>query len=547
MSRQTLWTGVSGRTPSLTGLVKYSVAMVNRCRRGPDGKTAHEMREGRKFGRALPHFAEKILFMICGVMKGVARVEPRWEDGIFLGVSTERGMHKVRTVRRREEPEGVDLTFLNSVSARPWDGPKKVRDVRIVLPDVSSPAAMAEAEAIGKGRRLYISKADLMKHGLTEGCLGCRCLAEGKRAQGHSEGCRARLEADIAKTEEGRARLTTAYLKGLPRDEGRGPGAGIEAPAAVPVPPRTDGVQDEPMNAEETSRKRSAENAGHEADDAGRGGAQPGPGSMVDDSMSELRREAEALGADAVALPEAYSPASRQRAGALGSSAGVAMDLRLGWDLGQRADQVKAEKRLNDEKLHLLILSPMCLALSRLQHAKPDELAELREQGKRHLEFACSPARLQIEQGGRVLFEYPLAASEEPCLWKLRSIDGMRCVRCDQCHFGMTSDDSEGIVGPACQATGFMTNDEYIAEAVNRHCFGGHNHIQSLSGRAKSCEKYSPTVGGSDTACFATEHASRGTRPSTENVGTRPTTDNRSSGGLADSGSSRVDVAPCQR
>ena len=185
-------------------------------------------------------------------------------------------------------------------------------------------------------------------------------------------------------------------------------------------------------------RKRQ-ENAGHEADDAGRGGTQPDPGSMVDDSMPELRREAEALGADAVALAEAYSPASRQRAG-FGLSAGVAMDLRSGWDLGQRADQVKPEKRLNDEKPHLLILSPMCLALSQLQHTKPDELAELLEQGKRHLEFACSLAELQIEQGGRVLFEYPLA-SEESCLWKLRSIDGMRCVRCDQCQFGMTSVD----------------------------------------------------------------------------------------------------------
>ena len=52
-------------------------------------------------------------------------------------------------------------------------------------------------------------------------------------------------------------------------------------------------------------------------------------------------------------------------------------------------------------------------------NTKPDELAELREQGKRHLAFACSPARFQIER--RVLFE-SLAASEEPCLWKLRSI-----------------------------------------------------------------------------------------------------------------------------
>ena len=44
--------------------------------------------------------------------------------------------------------------------------------MRVVLLDVSSLAAMAEAEAIGKTRRLHINKADITKHGLTEGCLG---------------------------------------------------------------------------------------------------------------------------------------------------------------------------------------------------------------------------------------------------------------------------------------------------------------------------------------------------------------------------------------
>ena len=163
------------------------------------------------------------------------------------------------------------------------------------------------------------------------------------------------------------------------------------------MPPRPDGVQDEPMNAEETSRKRSAEDAGHEANDAGRGGAQPDPGSM--------------------ALAEACPPASPQQAGALRLSAGVAMDLRLGWDLGKRADQVEAEKRLNDEKPHLLIFESHVLgslSLSRLQHAKPDESAELLEQGKRHLEFACSLAEFQIEQDGRVLIQYPCCACGSP-------------------------------------------------------------------------------------------------------------------------------------
>ena len=129
-------------------------------------------------------------------------------------------------------------------------------------------------------------------------------------------------------------------------------------------------------------------------------------------------------------------------------------------------------------------------SLSRPQHAKADELAELREQGKRHLEFACSLAEMHIEQGGRGLFKYPFAASQEPYLWKLRWIDGVRCVRCDQCQFGMISVDSAGNVGLACKAKGFMTNDEYIAEALSRHCLGGHDHIQLLSGRAKSCGEH---------------------------------------------------------
>ena len=38
-------------------LVKYSAAMVKQSRRGPDGKTANELRKGRTFARALPHFA----------------------------------------------------------------------------------------------------------------------------------------------------------------------------------------------------------------------------------------------------------------------------------------------------------------------------------------------------------------------------------------------------------------------------------------------------------------------------------------------------------
>ena len=109
-----------------------------------------------------------------------------------------------------------------------------------------------------------------------------------------------------------------------------------------------------PMGVIGTSRKRSAEDAGHETDDADRGGVQPDPGSMADDdSMHEALRDTGVFGADAVTLAEAYSPARfQQRAGAFSLSAGVAMDLRVGRDLGLDADQVKARKRLSVEKPH---------------------------------------------------------------------------------------------------------------------------------------------------------------------------------------------------
>ena len=52
--------------------MKYSAAMVNKCRRGPDGKTAYEL--GPSSREHCRISAVKILFMIHGVTRGVARV-----------------------------------------------------------------------------------------------------------------------------------------------------------------------------------------------------------------------------------------------------------------------------------------------------------------------------------------------------------------------------------------------------------------------------------------------------------------------------------------
>ena len=49
-----------------------------------------------------------------------------------------------------------------------------------------------------------------MAHGTSDRCPGCRALISGGRAQGHTEECRNRVEGEIRKTEEGKARLRAA-------------------------------------------------------------------------------------------------------------------------------------------------------------------------------------------------------------------------------------------------------------------------------------------------------------------------------------------------
>ena len=59
-------------------------------------------------------------------------------------------------------------------------------------------------------RRLDLKQSDFMAHGTSDRCPGCRALISGGRAQGHTEECRIRVDGELRKTEEGKARLQAA-------------------------------------------------------------------------------------------------------------------------------------------------------------------------------------------------------------------------------------------------------------------------------------------------------------------------------------------------
>ena len=58
----------------------------------------------------------------------------------------------------------------------------------------------------GKVCRLRLRREDFLNHEFTEGCQGCKALLAGSLARGHSELSRARMDQEIEKDSDGKAR-----------------------------------------------------------------------------------------------------------------------------------------------------------------------------------------------------------------------------------------------------------------------------------------------------------------------------------------------------
>ena len=70
-------------------------------------------------------------------------------------------------------------------------------------------------------RRLRLKQRDFMAHGTSDRCPGCRALVSGGRAQGHTEECRIRVEGELRKTAEAKARLRAAASRAGDASTGR--------------------------------------------------------------------------------------------------------------------------------------------------------------------------------------------------------------------------------------------------------------------------------------------------------------------------------------
>ena len=107
------------------------------------------------------------------------------------------------------EPQKWDIDAVKGVAATPWSMHEPT------IPEVIR-LDRAEAEVPPKERvaavgRLYIKQEDLDLYGYTQHCPKCESIIvhgnESRSTVPYSEQCRARITAEVAKTEEGQERL----------------------------------------------------------------------------------------------------------------------------------------------------------------------------------------------------------------------------------------------------------------------------------------------------------------------------------------------------
>ena len=132
-----------------------------------------------------------------------------WRTGEAI-IGTKSGVHKSGTIRRVGGHRRWDAEGLSSVRGQPWkwDPDKDVppKDLKIRWLTDEEKSKVAEEMQDGKVYRLRLRREDFFHHGFTEGCQGCKALLAGSPTRGHSELCRARMEKEIEKDSDGKAR-----------------------------------------------------------------------------------------------------------------------------------------------------------------------------------------------------------------------------------------------------------------------------------------------------------------------------------------------------
>lgn len=206
-------------------------------------------------------------------------------------------------------------------------------------------------------------------------------------------------------------------------------------------------------------------------------------------------------------VSEVYNPRRfGSRTGEHGLLEGAAFDLMLGNDLLKPAVRREVRDHITNTRPGLTIVSPPCTLYSIMQNMNKHHLEKPEKQAiflrRQHeartlLNFGVEICKTVIQYGGFFLFEHPWTSKAwaEPRLRQLLGVEDVTLVRNDQCMFKLVSGNGIRHKKP----TGWLTNHEGIARALDVQCDGSHEHEHVLGsgpGGSKSAksQEYPPEL-----------------------------------------------------
>ena len=191
--------------------------------RGQDGKTAYQRARGGRGPQRLLAFGELCRYKCRAQEGGIGGTRWRFSTGIWLGVEKKAGQFIVydksmggirhaRTLVPMPKPQKFNLDAIREVAATPWSiHEPTVPEVIRVEGGVGHEDKPGRAPVV---RRLYIRQSDLdgpEGFGYTKGAPSVRAyLTYGPMVENstpHSAACRARIEAELSKTDKGQTAI----------------------------------------------------------------------------------------------------------------------------------------------------------------------------------------------------------------------------------------------------------------------------------------------------------------------------------------------------
>ena len=132
-------------------------------------------------------------------------------------IGTPTGIKTSRTIWRVPPSERWNIDLINKMRGKPWEWTPKENEeegTKAQPKPAEAGPPMPEGsdykERNPRGQRVRITKADVRLYNPTIGCPGCAAVADKRKAENHSESCRARFVEIFQKTEDGRKRLEEA-------------------------------------------------------------------------------------------------------------------------------------------------------------------------------------------------------------------------------------------------------------------------------------------------------------------------------------------------